>query len=155
MPTLRRPRSGSTAILQLSGARPICLVTLDVPFAPDATSLAVETAVESGQALIVMNVAEVPMLPVSTMLGYEYVGTPELDAALRAPAELAFSLGVSVERLRVCSPHPVSAMLEVISEREPGLIVFGPDQTRLRRRLYRKAAKAVREQAPCLVWLEG
>jgi hypothetical protein len=101
-----------------------------------------------------MNVAEVPMLPVSTLLGYEYVGTPEVEAALRAPAELAVSLGVEVERLRVCSPHPVAAMLEAISEREPGLIVFGPDRTKLRGRLYRKAAKAVRERAAGLVWLE-
>jgi hypothetical protein len=101
-----------------------------------------------------MNVAEVPMLPVSTMLGYEYVGTPELDAALRAPALLAVSLGVEVERLRVCSPHPVPAMLEALSELEPGLIVFGPDRAKLRRRLYRKAARAVRDHAACLVWLE-
>jgi hypothetical protein len=155
MPTLRRPRSGAPAMAQRSGVRPICLVTLDVPFAADAASLAVEAAVESGQSLIVMNVAEVPMLPVSTLLGYEYVGTPEVEAALRAPAALAVSLGVEVERLRVCSPHPVAAMLEAISEREPGLIVFGPDRTKLRRRLYRKAAKAVRERAPGLVWLEG
>jgi hypothetical protein len=152
--TLRRPRSRSPVGSQRSAARPICLVTLDVPFARDAASLAVESAVESGQALIVMNVAEVPMLPVSTMLGYEYVGTPELDAALRAPALLAVSLGVEVERLRVCSPHPVPAMLEALSELEPGLIVFGPDRAKLRRRLYRKAARAVRDHAACLVWLE-
>jgi hypothetical protein len=43
--------------------------------------------------------------------------------------------------------------VEVIAEREPGLIVFGPDPTRLRRRLYRRAAKAVRDRASCLVWL--
>jgi hypothetical protein len=53
----------------------------------------------------------------------------------------------------VCSPHPIAALIETIGEREPGLIVFGPDPARLRRRLYRRAAKAVRERATCLVWL--
>jgi nucleotide-binding universal stress UspA family protein len=93
------------------------------------------------------------MLPVSTLLGYEYIGTSEVDAALREPADLAHSLGVEVERLRVCSPHPIAALVEVMGERDPGLIVFGPDPARLRRRLYRRAAKAVRERATCLVWL--
>ncbi len=155
MTTLRRPRSTSPATIRPSGAGPIFLVTLDVPFAPGATSFAVETALESGLALVVLNVAEVQLLPVSTLLGYEYIGTQEVDAALREPAELAHSLGVKVERLRVCSPHPVAALLQVISEREPGLIVFGPDPARLRRRLYRRAAKAVRDRAPGLVWLAG
>jgi hypothetical protein len=151
--TLRGPRFTSTATERPSGARPVFLVTLDVPFAPGAASLAVETAVESGLALLVLNVAEVPMLPLSTMLGYEYIGSDEVDDALRRPAELARSLGVHVERLRVCSPHPVDALVQVINEREPGLIVFGPDPARLRRRLYRRAAKAVRDCATGLVWV--
>jgi hypothetical protein len=153
MRTLRRTRSSSTPTVTPSRGRPVVLVTLDVPFAPGAASFAVETAVESGSALVVMNVAEIQMLPVSTLLGYGYIGTPEVDAALREPAELAHSLGVTVERVRVCSPHPVSALMEAIGERDAGLIVFGPDPARLRRRLYRRAAKAVRERAPCLVWL--
>jgi hypothetical protein len=153
MRTLRRPSSSAPSTVRPSGARPVVLVTLDVPFAPGAASLAVETAVESGSALVVLNVAEIQLLPVSTLLGYEYIGTPEVDAALREPAELARSLGVAVERVRVCSPHPVAALVEAIGEHDPGLIVFGPDPERLRRRLYRRAAKAVRERASCLVWL--
>ena len=153
MKTLRRPGSSSPATAAPSRGRPVVLVTLDVPFAPGAASFAVETAVESGSPLIVLNVAEIQMLPVSTLLGFEYIGTPEVDAALREPAELAHSLGVEVERLRVCSPHPVAALVEVVGERDPGLIVFGPDPARLRRRLYRRAAKAVRDRATCLVWL--
>ena len=153
MRTLRRTGSSSTSAVRPSRARPVVLVTLDVPFAPGAASFAVETAVESGSVLVVLNVAEIQLLPVSTILGYEYIGTPEVDAALREPAELAHSLGVEVERVRVCSPHPVAALVEVMGERDPGLIVFGPDPARLRRRLYRRAAKAVRERATCLVWL--
>jgi hypothetical protein len=131
------------------------LATLDVPFDDEASALAVDAAVEAGNALILVNLVEVLPLP-GTILGYGDVDpSPEDAAALRAPAELAHSLGVRVERLRVRSPHPVDALIELVAERRPGLLVFGPDRARLRRRLYSKAAKAVRERAACLVWLSS
>jgi hypothetical protein len=78
---------------------------------------------------------------------------PEEADALRAPAELACSLGVRVERLRVKSPRPIAALIELVAERSPGLLVFGPDRRRMRGRAYRRAARAVRKNAGCLVWL--
>jgi hypothetical protein len=90
----------------------------------------------------------------SVTLGYDQLPErPEDEEAFRAPAVLAHSLGVGVERLRVRSPRPVDALIELVAERRPGLLVFGPDRTRLRKRRYAKAAKAVRERATCLVWL--
>jgi nucleotide-binding universal stress UspA family protein len=135
------------------GSAPVLLATLGVPFDPEAARVAVDSAVESGQPLIVANVVELPFLPTSVILGYDQIDDPELSASVLAPAELAHSLGVRVERLRVKSPRPLEALLELVVERDPSFLVFGPDRTRLRRRRYRKAAKAVREQAPCLVWL--
>jgi len=149
----RRHAPVSSAVALTSGARPVMLVTLDAPFAPEAASLAVESAVESGQPLIVVNVAEIALLPGSLSMGYSYACSDEVEESLRAPAALAHSLAVKVERLRVSSPHPVDALLELIAERRPGLLVLGPDLARVRRRLYRKAAKRVRADAPCLVWL--
>ena len=90
-----------------------------------------------------------------TLLGYGYVEREDLQQALRRPAELAQSLAVAVERLRVCSPHPVDALLEVVAERNPAVLVFGPDRARLRRRRYRRAERAVCERASCLVWTAG
>ena len=88
------------------------------------------------------------------LMGYGALEPNEEDgASLRAPAELAHRFGVEVERLRVLSPHPIAALLELTGERRPGLLVFGPDRTKVRPRLYRKAVKRVRTQAPCLVWL--
>ncbi|MDQ3218541.1 MAG: hypothetical protein M3Q18_11985, partial [Actinomycetota bacterium] len=78
---------------------------------------------------------------------------PEVSKAIRAPAELAHSLGVRVERLRVRSPRPITALLQLANERAPGLLVFGPQRTSLSARRYEKAARAVRKGAPCLVWL--
>jgi hypothetical protein len=130
------------------------LATLGVPFDADACALAVDAAVEAGQPLLVANVVVLPPLAMSVKLGYDQLPeTPEDEEAFRAPALLAHSLGVQVERLRVRSPRPVEALVQVVAERAPGLLVFGPDRKRIKRRIYRKAAKAIRERVACLVWL--
>ena len=149
-PRVDAPARGSPA----ASHRPILLATLGVPFDERAAAFAVDAAVESGQPLIVANVVELPPLTMSVRMGYDQLADPpELAEALLAPARLAHSLGVQVERLRVRSMHPLAALLELAREREPGLLVFGPDRRRLRRSRYRKAARAVSEAAPCLVWL--
>ena len=154
MLTLRRPRGGARGSVPASAGRPVMLATLEVPFHASAAAFAVDSAVETGQPLVVVNAVEVLLTPASIALGYGDVDPSPDDAAeLRAPAELARSLGVRVERLRLKSPHPVAALLQLAAEREPGLLVFGPDPCRLRRRRYQNAARAVREGAPCLVWL--
>jgi nucleotide-binding universal stress UspA family protein len=132
----------------------VLLATLGVPFDPAAAAFAVDAAVESGQPLLVVNAVELPPLTMSVRMGYDQLPEAAEDAeALRAPAELAHALGIPVERLRVKSPRPVAALLEVVAERSPGLLVFGPDRSRVRGRSYRKAARALRERAACLVWL--
>jgi nucleotide-binding universal stress UspA family protein len=132
----------------------VLLATLGVPFDPAASAFAVDAAVEAGQPLVVVNVVDLPPLGMSVAMRYDQLPeTPEEADAFRAPAELAHSLGVRVERLRVKSPRPVAALVELVAERAPGLLVFGPDRSRMRARAYRKAVKAVRERASCLVWL--
>ncbi len=152
MLTLRRRISHEDVSAVGSADRPVLLATLDVPYSDEATAFAIDAAVESGKPLVVLNVAEV--LPTTySFLGYGYVEKQELQEALRKPAELARSLAVHVERLRVCSPHPVDALLEVVAEREPAVLVFGPERSQLSRRRYRKAERAVRERTSCLVWV--
>ena len=151
MQTLRRRNTQEDVAALGSRDRPVLLVTLDVPYADEAIAFAVDAAVENGQPLVLVNVAEV--LPTAySLLGYGYVERDDLQDALRKPVELARSLAVAVERLRVCSPHPVEALLEVVAEREPAVLVFGPDRNRLSDRRYRKAERAMRERASCLVW---
>jgi Universal stress protein family len=152
MLTLRRSGPRNDVSLPSAAGRPVLLATLDVPFSEEATAFAVDSAVESGQPLVLVNAAEV--LPTAySLLGYGYVERKQLQDALRRPAELAGSLAVHVERLRVCSPHPVDALLEVVAERNPGVLVFGPERTRLKPRTYRRAAKKICERATCLVWV--
>ena len=154
MLTLRRSGPRDDVSLVSSPSRPVMLATLDVPFAEEAAAFAVDTAVETGQPLVLVNAAQV--LPTHwSLVGYGYVASEELQAELHKPAALARSLDVEVERLRVCSPHPIDALLELVRERRPGLLVFGPDRSRLAPRRYRKAEKKIRERAACLVWLPG
>jgi hypothetical protein len=129
------------------------LVTFDVPVAAEAATLAVDAAVESGQRLIVVNAVTLQLRPMTRSWGAEVVVTEDVDVSLRAPAELAHSLSVEVERIRLVSPRPLEALLELVAERAPGLLVVGPDRSRMRGRAYRKAARRISAEAPCLVWL--
>jgi Universal stress protein family len=154
MSTRSRPRPAVPAAPVGSRGRPVLLATLDVPFEARAWVVAVDAAVESGQPLIVANVVQLPPLPLSVVMGYDQLDyTPELAQALREPAELARSLGVQVERLRVKSLHPIQALVELVGERRPGLLVFGPDRAKLSRHVYRRAVRALRRRIDCLVWL--
>jgi nucleotide-binding universal stress UspA family protein len=153
--TLRRspPREEAIPVAN-RGRRPILLATIEAPFDERAATFAVESAVECGQPLIVANVVQIPLGPLCVGMGYGSLEPGEAEAAnLRAPAELASTLGVAIERLRVLSPHPVPALLELVSERRPGLLVFGPDRAKLKPRSYRRAAKRIADKAACLVWL--
>ena len=134
--------------------RPVLLATMAVPFDPDAAAFAVDAAVEGGQALLVVNVVELPPLAMSVRMGYDQLPETDEDAeAFRAPAALAHSLGVRVERLRVRSPRPVEALLELTAERAPSVLVFGPDRDRIKRRVYRRAVRKIRDRSACLLWV--
>jgi nucleotide-binding universal stress UspA family protein len=138
-----------------SGGRPILLATLGAPFDDDAVVFAVDSAVEAGQPLIVANITVLEPLAMSVILGYDALEefTPEVSESVRRPVELAHSLGVTVERLRIRSPRPIQALLQLARERRPGLLVFGADRRALAPRTYRRAVRAIREGAGCLIWV--
>jgi nucleotide-binding universal stress UspA family protein len=147
-------RQVPNAITSAAG-RPILLATLGAPFDEEAVGVAVDAAVESGEALIVANITRLEPLGLSMLMGYDALEefTPDVSRSVRRPARLAAEFGLRVERLRVRSPRPVSALLELVRERQPGLVVFGPDRRRLSRRLYRRATDALCAGIGCLVWL--
>ena len=49
--------------------------------------------------------------------------------------------------------HPVAALLEVVAEQNAGLLVFGPDRSRMMRLRYWRAARAIRSTVTTLIWL--
>jgi len=157
MPVLQqRQRPQTTAGRAGAPGRPVMLATLDVPFDFDAVVFAVDSAVELGERLIVANFVEQEPLPLSAMMGYDDLPyPPEMAESLYQPVRLAQSLGVEVTRLRVKSFHPIPALLEVVAEQDPGLLVFGPDRTKIMRLRYWRAARAIRSRVTTLIWLAG
>ena len=150
-----RRDASSHADVDRSGARPVMLATLGVPFVEAAIAVAVDGAVEAGQPLIVVNLTRLEPLSLSLLMGYDALEefTPEVSASTKRPAEIAAGFGLKVERLRVRSPRPLTALLELVRERGPGLLVFGSDPKKLSARRFRKAASTLRGNAACLVWL--
>lgn len=138
-----------------AAGRPILLATLGTPFDQGASVFAVDSAVETGQPLIVANVTALEPLAMSVILGYDALEefTPEVSDSVRRPAELARSLGVVVERLRVRSPRPITALVQLAAERRPGVVVFGSDRSALAPRRYRRAVEALRAGAGCPIWV--
>lgn len=136
-----------------SGSRPVILATLDVPITFEASELAVDSAVENGQPLIVANVVPVSFfgLTAGAPLAPPIVRA-DVESSLREPARLAASLGVRVERLRIAAPRRVEALVELVAERDAGLLVFGADPGRLRARAYARTLARLRAHTSCLVW---
>lgn len=138
-----------------SRGRPVILGTLSVRVDPSAERMALDSALEAGVRLIVANMLVLPPYPLTLMLAREYATLPheeDLDA-VRATAKRAAVLGIPTELLRISSQRPVTALLELACEREAGLLVFGPDLSLTPRRRFRTAARRVRRDAGCLVWI--
>jgi hypothetical protein len=156
-PTLTRRRSHASGVESVPVAagkvRPVVVATLEAPLTDEAARIGVDSAVEAGQPLLVVNAVESLLAPCGLVLGYDYVAPPDVEESLRSPAALAHSLGVQVERFCLRSPRPVDALLAFVVERSTGLLVVGPDRTRIGRWRYRRAVRKIRESAPCLVWL--
>jgi nucleotide-binding universal stress UspA family protein len=157
MPKLRDRDEGVTAVRAAhTSARPVLLATLQVRVDPSAERMAIDSAIEAGVPLLLVNLIRLP--PYATtmiLLGPEQMTLPheeDLDA-VRATARRAAELGVKTELLRVRTTRPVRALLEVASERDAGLIVFGPHLGRVGRMRFRRAARRIRREAACLVWV--
>ncbi len=138
-----------------SRARPVILGTLSVRVDPSAERMALDSALQAGVRLIVANMLTLPPYPLTVMLAPEHATLPheeDLDA-VRATAGRAAALGIPTELLRISSRRPVQALLELVGERDAGLLVFGPDLSRTPRWRFRNAARRVRREAGCLVWI--
>ncbi len=136
-------------------SRPVVLATLSVRVDPSAERMALESALEAGVGLIIANMITLPAYPMTLMLAREYATLPHEEdlEALRATAERAAGLGIKTELLRISSPRPIVALLELLRERAAGLLVFGPDLRRTSRIRFAIAARRLRRAAPCLVWI--
>jgi nucleotide-binding universal stress UspA family protein len=137
-------------------ARPVLLATLSVRVDPSAERMAIDSALEASVPLLIVNLIRLPPYATTLILaGPEHTTLPHEEdlEAVRATANRAAALGVKTELLRVRTKRPVPALLEVASERDAGLIVFGPHLGRVGRMRFRRAARRIRSEASCLVWV--
>jgi len=150
-PTLGAGRHAHGAL----AARPVVLATLSVRVDPAAERVAIEAALETGARLLLANLIWLPPHPTTLTLAREYATLPheeDLDA-VRATAERAAALGIPTELLRISSRRPIAALLELVREREAGLLVLGPDPHRSPRWWRLVAARRIRRRVGCLVWI--
>jgi nucleotide-binding universal stress UspA family protein len=157
MPQLRDRREDRIRLPgEPTGARPVVLATMAAAVHPGAERMAIDSALEAGVPLLVVNLVPLPLY-VRTMVLVGPAGTtfPHEEAldAVRATARRAAALGLKTELLRVRTRHAAAALLEVAREREAGLLVFGPDLGAVGRLRFRAAARKVRREADCLVWV--
>jgi nucleotide-binding universal stress UspA family protein len=135
--------------------RPVLLATLSVRVDPTAERVAIECALETRARLIIANMLWLPPYPATMMLAPQYVTLPHEEdlEALRSTAGRAVARGVRTELLRISSRRPLAALIELIAEREAGLVVLGPDPERTPRWWLWLASRRVRRQTGCLVWI--
>jgi nucleotide-binding universal stress UspA family protein len=153
---VRRP----SEVAAVRAAGPVVLGTLSSGIDPAAERVAIESALDAGVPLIVVNVVELPPCPRAlAMGGPRALAFPHEEdyEAVRATAERAAKFGLRVEHLRVSSPRPARALVQVANERSAGLVVLGPKRRGLLtgRWRFRRAARRVRRSVSCLVWIAG
>jgi hypothetical protein len=150
--TAERRRVGAPAVGAL---RPVVLVTLSVRVDPVAERVAIESALEAGVPLILANLIMLPPYPTTIMLAREYATLPHEEdlEEVRASAQRAAARGIPTELLRISSPRPLRAMIELVRDRRAGLLVLGPDPKRTPRWWRARAARRVRRETDCLVWI--
>jgi len=130
-----------------SAVGPVVLATLSSRVDPEAERLAIDSCLDAGVALVVVNAIAAPACPRTLHLG-------ALDPAREDYAAVrAASFGIRVEHLRVTTPRPARAIVQIARERAAGLLVLGPKQGRVSRRRFKRAVRAVRGSLTCLVWI--
>jgi nucleotide-binding universal stress UspA family protein len=152
-------RAGSDApVVAGAGApRPVVLATLSVRIDPEAERMAIDSALATRARLLIANMLWLPTYPTTLVLAREHATLPheeDLDA-VRETAARAAARGVPTELLRISSRRPLAALIELLQERDAGLVVLGPDPRRSPRWWRAMAARRIRKRADCLVWIAG
>jgi nucleotide-binding universal stress UspA family protein len=153
---LDRPSDGATHRITGRGPRrPVVLATLSVRVDPNAERMAFESALDANAPLILANMLTLPPYPTTVVLARQYLTLPHEEdlEEVRATARRAAALGIKTELLRITSLRPLTSLIELVRERRAGLVVLGPDVRRTPRLQLWLAARRVRRQADCLVWI--
>lgn len=131
--------------------RKVMLLTLNVPFDEVAVAFAIDTAADTGAELVICDAIPLEYRSYVHHVARQYaesMNRVHLDAAARQSRER----GVPTSQVAFHNRRPVGTAIEVARDEGVGLLVFGADRERLGRRSFRRAARRIREDSPCLVW---
>jgi nucleotide-binding universal stress UspA family protein len=129
------------------------LLTLNVELEEPAIAFAIETAAQTGAELYICDAVPLEFRPYVGHVARQWaeqMNRKHLDAV----AARARRLGVTTTQLTFHNPKPVKAALEVARVEQIGMLVFGASRKELGKRSFRKAVKRIREDPPCLVWVD-
>ena len=143
-----------SAIAGASG--PVVLATLSMRPDPSAEQMAIDSCLDSGAPLLFVNAIQLPPYPTTMMVGgFGAMVLPHEDdrEAVVESAERIAALGIEVELIGLLTPRPVKGLLKLAHERGAALIVFGPMLPKVGRIRMRRAARRIRREAGCLVWI--
>jgi nucleotide-binding universal stress UspA family protein len=129
------------------------LLTLNVELEEPAIVFAIDSAAQTGAELYLCDAIPLEYRNYVGHVARQYAEQlirKHLDAVARRARER----GVRTTQLAFHNPRPVKIALEVAEKEQVGLLVFGANRKELGKRYYRKAVKRIREDAPCLVWVD-
>jgi hypothetical protein len=133
------------------GARPVMLLTLNVPFDEAAVEFAIETAAATGAELWICDAIPLAFESYAGHVARQYAESLNRKH-MSAVASRSRNLGVRTEQLAFHNRRPVAAAIEVAREQRVGLLVFGADREDLGRFAFRRSVRRIRRDASCLVW---
>jgi nucleotide-binding universal stress UspA family protein len=131
--------------------RPVMLLTLNVELDETAVEFAIATAADTGSELYICDAIPLEYRSYVHHAAHQYAEQMN-RRNLTAAARRARERGVRTTQLAFHNPKPVTTALRVASEHRIGLLVFAADRKQLGWWSFRRAAKRIREHAPCLVW---
>ncbi len=143
---------GTASPAAASVAGPVMLLTCNVPFEAAAVRVAVDAAGESGAELYICDAIPLGSFAYIDQMARvfaEHANRGELDAV----ASDARGRGIRTTQMAFHNRRPVATALEVCHEQRVGLLVFGADRRRLGRWTHRRAARRLRRDARCLLWV--
>jgi hypothetical protein len=135
---------------------PVVLGTLSLRPDPSAEQMAIASCLDAAAPLVFVNAVQLPPYPTTMMVGgLGAMVLPHEDdrEAVVESAERIAALGIEVELIGLLTPRPVRGLLELAQERGAALIVFGPLLSKVGRIRMRRAARRIRREAGCLVWI--
>ena len=143
---------GTASAAAASIAGPVMLLTCNVSFDPAAVRVAIDAAGESGAELYICDaipLGSFAYIDQMSRVFAEHANRGELDAV----ASDARARGIRTTQMAFHNRRPVATALEVCHEQRVGLLVFGADRRRLGRGTHRRAARRLRRDARCLLWV--